>query len=361
MPDGGSVDSDRRAGLLSATRAPTTPFCAGWIVALRKELEETVRYVSGNDQFEIFLDQKSIRTGKRWMDCLDQAHRQARVFMPILTPRYFRSDHCRTEARRFLRYQEAAKRTDLILPVYVRDAPQIENARIRASDDITRDLLKCQISDWRKVIAWDADSKERKQAVMELAEAIDDAISPKEGPRPNLHNIVAQPTVIIPDNQSPGLAESHFDHQLNQLQNRIETQDSDIRKLHSEIETLNSQIRTQHGEIESKRDEVNTLNAELATRRKQVDEAQRDNDALKSDLRLKQGRAKTLRAWLLGSVGLGLATCLLVAVVLGSGLVKRTPPMARISAQGLCLLPGDGVGAAGVVHDGLAGGRGGSL
>ena len=49
------------------------------------------------EPFEIFQDVDGIGVGELWPDKLDQMLDQARFFIPILTPSYFRSKACRDE------------------------------------------------------------------------------------------------------------------------------------------------------------------------------------------------------------------------------------------------------------------------
>ena len=80
----------------------------GGITALRAALELQVRVVTGDDSFEIFQDIDGIAFGEHWPDRLDQALAASRFLIPVLSPRFFRSEPCRDELRKFLAHEQSA-------------------------------------------------------------------------------------------------------------------------------------------------------------------------------------------------------------------------------------------------------------
>lgn len=61
-----------------------------------RELSETAVEFSG-ESFNIFQDVEGIGIGGHWPDKLDEMLQQARFFIPIITPKFFKSERCRDE------------------------------------------------------------------------------------------------------------------------------------------------------------------------------------------------------------------------------------------------------------------------
>ena len=123
----------------------------GRISAFRALLGEAVEEVSGQ-AFEIFQDvddENGIALGKTWRDELDRMLDQARFFIPILTPKFFKSPICRDELERFLDLEAKSGRDDLILPIYWIDCPVLEEASLLARDDLAQAINARQRWDWR--------------------------------------------------------------------------------------------------------------------------------------------------------------------------------------------------------------------
>ena len=123
---------------------------SGWrITRLRELLEIEVRAVTGNLDFNIFQDVDDMGAGDHWPSMLDAMAREARFFIPILTPRYFNSPACRDELEKFIEAEKAVGRNDLILPILFRNCPILHEASLRAGDDLALVLHERQRVDWR--------------------------------------------------------------------------------------------------------------------------------------------------------------------------------------------------------------------
>ncbi len=105
----------------------------GDISAFRGALSDAVREVTG-ETFAIFQDVDDIEIGERWSHKLDEMLAEARFFIPILTPSYFKSAACRGELEKFLKAEERAGRHDLILPIYYIRCPVLEEKELREAD-----------------------------------------------------------------------------------------------------------------------------------------------------------------------------------------------------------------------------------
>ncbi|MEM9628987.1 MAG: SUMF1/EgtB/PvdO family nonheme iron enzyme [Pseudomonadota bacterium] len=144
-----AIDPDKPHAFLSYTRFDDD-YLEGGITWLREALEKAVQARTG-EPFQIFQDVEDIQLGDRWEKKLDQALAEAQLFIPILTPSFFKSDFCRREAQSFLDYEARAGRDDLILPLYLIEAPALKLPAVRAADDLARQLSERQHADWRSL------------------------------------------------------------------------------------------------------------------------------------------------------------------------------------------------------------------
>ncbi|MDH3664788.1 MAG: SUMF1/EgtB/PvdO family nonheme iron enzyme [Alphaproteobacteria bacterium] len=175
MADRIEIDPAKPQAFLSYAHADDD-FLGGAISELRKDIEKAVPFVSGQ-RFKIFQDKDVIGFGQDWLDRLEEALRQARFLIPILTPSYFESKPCRDEVFRFLAYEAAAGRNDLVLPIYLQDTPLVENAEQGTHDDLAVRLADRQYRDWRQLIHATPESAERRAAIIALAREISEAAS----------------------------------------------------------------------------------------------------------------------------------------------------------------------------------------
>ncbi|MEM9628345.1 MAG: toll/interleukin-1 receptor domain-containing protein [Pseudomonadota bacterium] len=158
----------------------------GAISWLKNELETTVHLLTGRP-FTIFQDRNDIEFGQNWSICLDEALEQARFLIPVLTPSYFMSVHCRDEAEKFIKLEAKSGRHDLILPIYLIEAEVLEHPMMRAADSLAKHLHKRQRSDWRDPeMQWRTNPK-IKQKIIKLAQQIDKAMKRTAAPAERSH------------------------------------------------------------------------------------------------------------------------------------------------------------------------------
>jgi hypothetical protein len=143
----------------------------GAITAFRKHLANAVRAVTG-ETFEIFQDLDGIGLGKHWPTTLDLMLDQARFFLPILTPSYFMSTACRDELKKFLKAEEAARRQDLVLPIYYIRCPILEEKILRNCDVLAQTIYERQRWDWRDLRLSSFRTRKVRLEIEALAEAI---------------------------------------------------------------------------------------------------------------------------------------------------------------------------------------------
>ena len=146
----------------------------GRISQFRQELEEEMRAVTG-EAFEIFQDVDDIDVGERWSEKLDQMLDEARFFIPIVTPSYFKSKACRDELAKFLKAEKAKGRAVLVLPIYYIECDVLEDADLRTTDPLAMEIHERQHHDWRKLRHSSFSTKAVKIALHDLARAIGNA------------------------------------------------------------------------------------------------------------------------------------------------------------------------------------------
>ena len=151
-------------------------YFGGNITALRKLLELGVRVVTGDQTFEIFQDVDAIQLGQQWEKRISDSISSANFLIPILTPCFFGSDHCRDEFDKFVEHERTLDRDDLILPVYFITVPSLEKADLRSADPLAMELSKRQRYDWREWSELPINDPSVRKAVRELSQQIAEAL-----------------------------------------------------------------------------------------------------------------------------------------------------------------------------------------
>ena len=149
----------------------------GRITDFRTWLGDAVQEVSG-ERFNIFQDvddEKGIALSQRWKDVLDEMLDQARFFIPILTPSFFKSPNCRSELEKFLNLEAKAGRRDLVLPIYWINCPVLEESDLRAKDDLALEISERQRWDWRDLLFEELTSSACRRGLHKLAVQIERA------------------------------------------------------------------------------------------------------------------------------------------------------------------------------------------
>jgi hypothetical protein len=120
----------------------------GRLTDLRTRLSGEVAAQRG-EPFPVFQDREDIAWGQQWQDRIDSSLDSATFLIPVITPRFFRSEACRTELERFLKREQELGRRDLILPIYYIDAPVLNDPIKRNRDALAEIIHSRQYWDWR--------------------------------------------------------------------------------------------------------------------------------------------------------------------------------------------------------------------
>ncbi|MGO4445081.1 TIR domain-containing protein [Mycobacterium sp. 2YAF39] len=138
------------------------------ILDLRKLIMGAYSILTGED-LTLFVDTE-INWGEEWEQRISSSIAGTTFFIPIITPRFFKSKACRQEVIDFTtKATEANGLNELFLPILYADVPYLSKD---AEDPVIRLVAKTQYVKWHKLRLLDPLSSEHRAAVHELAEEI---------------------------------------------------------------------------------------------------------------------------------------------------------------------------------------------
>jgi len=140
----------------------------GQLTAFRERLAAEIQVQTG-EEFLIFQDRADIEWGQNWQHRIDQALDTVTLLLAIITPGFFRSEHCRAELQQFLDRERKLGRDDLILPVYYVSSREIDDPARRAADPLAAALAARQYADWRELRFEPVTSPVARRALAQLA------------------------------------------------------------------------------------------------------------------------------------------------------------------------------------------------
>jgi cobaltochelatase CobT len=142
----------------------------GRITSFRERLEGEVRIQTGKP-FSIFQDNKDIAWGQQWKERLDAELFNVTFLIPIITPSYFHSSHCRNEFEKFQVREKQLGKNTLILPIYYLHADQMHEDPSE-QDSVAAVLSQRNCADWRHLRFKVFDSPEIDEHVASMARTI---------------------------------------------------------------------------------------------------------------------------------------------------------------------------------------------
>jgi F-box protein 11 len=143
----------------------------GRLTTFRERLSGEVRIQTG-EAFEIFQDRNDIKWGEQWKVRIENTLDAVTLLIPIITPAFFKRPACRDELQRFLQREKRLDRTDLILPVYYIDCPELNDEAKRKQDRLAMAIAERQYMDWRELRFESPTSPEVRKLVAGLARQI---------------------------------------------------------------------------------------------------------------------------------------------------------------------------------------------
>ena len=176
------------------------------ISVLAKDMVEQYEMITG-DTIELFLDKDGIAWGDEWRKKIDDNLASVEFFIPVMTPRYFKSSECRLELSKFIRRARKLGRLELLLPLYYLDVPLL-NTDEPIEDDLINAVREIQWLDWRQLKFKDVNSEEYRRRVHAMAHHL--AEVNKNFEKMNFDEVAlvtASETGQQEDDEAPGIAD----------------------------------------------------------------------------------------------------------------------------------------------------------
>jgi hypothetical protein len=196
------------------------------IVNLANRLMDEYALLSG-ESLRLFVD-RDLEWGDEWKRRIDEALQETTFFIPIITPRYFKSDECRREFIKFRTASEEFGVEQLLLPIYYVDVPEMEADE--PEDKLMAVVKTIQREDMREIrLKNEADADHREMVnglaarLLKIATETDaqpatveaskvkpvqqDAMSPSEGEETALSTDAGVATVLVAGESEEGFLE----------------------------------------------------------------------------------------------------------------------------------------------------------
>ena len=288
----------------------------GYISWLRDRLEGQVNAEIGKGSFWIFQDTDEIKAGTNWAPALEEALAGARFLIPILSPSYFASQPCLFELAKFHGFESVSNRTDLIIPIYFRDAPNHWEDPNNPHANLLRDR---QLFDWRHLRRKRRDDPEVLEHIERLAADIKAALlrtasAARESDTPIA--IITAPEALAAMTEKlaeirASLDRSQMEAELAraQLREAVEAHLAERDRLTTDLASTSSQltgVRDEYGrlagELSSQANELIQLRSALNSAENKASELEKDRglhskaQVLENDLSSSNTQLKTARA-----------------------------------------------------------------
>jgi hypothetical protein len=138
----------------------------GRIRRLSEFIADEFEIITG-DRLEIFVDDSSLSWGDAWRSRIESALASATFLIPVVTPRFLKSQWCRKEVITFSGHASSLGLDELLLPIHYVNVPQITAEQ--SDDEVVSLLSRRQFVDWRELRLADEGSPEYRRAIHGLA------------------------------------------------------------------------------------------------------------------------------------------------------------------------------------------------
>ncbi|MEU7083781.1 toll/interleukin-1 receptor domain-containing protein [Streptomyces achromogenes] len=119
------------------------------------------------EELDVFIDKKNIKWGEEWRKRIDNALTGSVFFMPIITPRFLKSEECRREILHFAGHAKSLGLEELLLPILYFNVAELKEPD--GTDEVVALVAQRQYEDWTKLRLEDEDSPAYRKAVNRLA------------------------------------------------------------------------------------------------------------------------------------------------------------------------------------------------
>ena len=134
------------------------------------------------EELTLWQDIAAIPFGADWAATIERTIGQVTFFIPIVTPRYLKSENCLSEFRAFRERMRELERDDLIFPVYYVDVETMSAADTVFGDELAA-LRRQQWADFRPLTFDDPKSPKARQWCDRFAAGVLDAMRRAAPPR----------------------------------------------------------------------------------------------------------------------------------------------------------------------------------
>jgi flagellar biosynthesis GTPase FlhF len=150
----------------------------GSLSALRDAIQNELSAQLGRSQsdFRVWQDKAAISLGTLWEKQIAQGIAQSAFFIPIVTPRALRSQHCALEFRAFLERETELGRDNLVFPILYIPVPALEDEKLWRDDPVLKVVGTRQYLDWRELRHHDLNSVEVRQRLERFCRNITNAL-----------------------------------------------------------------------------------------------------------------------------------------------------------------------------------------
>jgi outer membrane protein assembly factor BamD (BamD/ComL family) len=150
----------------------------GALSALRDAIQSELSAQLGrsHSDFRVWQDKAAIPLGTLWENQISDAINQSAFFVPIVTPRAMRSQHCTFEFESFLAREKELGRDDLVFPILYIPVPALEDEKLWRQDPVLKIVGTRQYLDWRDLRHLEHNSPEVRQKVERFCRNISNAL-----------------------------------------------------------------------------------------------------------------------------------------------------------------------------------------
>lgn len=209
----------------------------GRIARLARDIAAEFEMQTG-ETIELFLDRDELQWGDNWRDEIDNALASVAFFVPVLTPRYFRSVECRRELQFFARRAIELGVRDLVLPLLYVDIAALNHAT--PTDDMIPLIRGFQWEDWRELRFADPTTESYRRGVSRLAARLVAANQEAE----------AVTSIVVPEGSEIGDEEPGLIDEIAASESMMPRWQDTIYELAREMEVIGQIMRESTEEIE---------------------------------------------------------------------------------------------------------------
>jgi hypothetical protein len=137
----------------------------GRVLALASALKDEFA-ISTGDELGLFIDRKSLAWGDAWRDRVNEAIGEVPFFIPIITPKFVKSEECRKEFITFSGLAKGRGLDKLLLPILFIPVTEISED---SDDELMALIARTQFVDWTKLRLLAPDDPHVLKATNELA------------------------------------------------------------------------------------------------------------------------------------------------------------------------------------------------